>query len=322
MGMITLEQGSPEWLAWRDNGIGASEIFALACFAGDIGFKDENPRPISKQPSWVQTPAGLYRRKLGLEPPVVVNANMARGNRLEPQIRDAFNATFHAETKPVCVEAQQPWQVSLDGYARPNGSAVILEIKAPGKHWQEPPEYVAYQVAYQSAVVRADQGKDLKIRTGVAAGYETDEGQYSVAGGSFDVFQVDADLELERWLLKLSRFFWKTYIQKEKEPPLVKGDVSVREDKPFLDAAADYTVAYGRSEQAKSDLGSARDALLAEAGEFTGAVTGGDVRLSQVVRSGIVDYKKAMAALLPDADVEPYRKAGTTTIMVKVTGEQ
>lgn len=319
MSMIVLEQGSKEWLAWRDNGIGASEIFSLACFAEELDFKEPNPRPIVKQPSWVQTPASLYRRKKGLEPPVAVNANMARGNRMEPQIRAGFGEAFKAEMVPLCVEAGSPWQVSLDGYAKPNGSAIILEIKAPAKRWLELPEYVAYQVAYQMAVTRADGGAKLKIRAGVAAGYETDEGEHKADGLSFDIFPIAEDVELERWLLKLSKFFWTKYVQKDKEPPLVKGDVLVREDKAFLDAAADYAADYTEYEQVKSKLESARDALLAEAGEFTGAVAGGNVRLTNVPRKGAVDYKKLLSALLPDADVEPYRKPGTTTVMVKVT---
>ncbi len=321
MGFITLEQGSPEWLKWRGGGVDVSEVFPLACWAPEIGFKEPNPRPITKLPSWLQTPAQLYRRKKGLEPPVVVNANMARGNRLGSVIRVGFGEAFKAEMVPVCVEAGSPWQVSLDGYAKPNGSAIILEIKAPARRWLELPEYVACQVAYESAAVRAVLGKNVKIRAGVTAGYETDEGEHKADGLSFDIFPVAEDVEFERWLLKLTKFFWKTYIEKNKEPPLVKGDVTVREDLPFLDAAADYEVAFKKLEQASSDLDSARTALLAEVGEFVGAVAGGNVRLTSVPRKGSVDYKKVMAALLPDADVEPYRKAGTTTVMVKVTGD-
>jgi len=318
--IVGLVQGTPEWLKWRDGGIGASEIFVLAAWAEALGFKEPNPRPIEKRPDWLQTPAMLYRRKLGLEPGVSVNANMARGNRMEPIIRSEFNRMFKTETIPVCVEAGAPWQVSLDGYHRPNGSAVILEIKAPARRWLALPEYVYYQTTYQRAVLRASEGKDLKIRAGVSAGYETDEGEHKTDGISFDIFQVEEDIALERWLLRLSRFFLTTYLKKKKEPPLVKGDITTREDRAFLDVAADYALAHSECESAKSTLDSARDALLSESGEFVGTLTGGGVRLTNVFRSGSIDYRRALGELLPDADVEPYRKPSTQTIMVKVEG--
>lgn len=321
MTTLNLEQGSQEWLDWRDGGIGASEIFSLACYAREIGFDEPSPAPITSIPPWVQTPLSLFRRKLHLDPPVAVNANMARGNRLEPAIRQCFNAMFKTDTAPLCIEANGPWRVSLDGYCRPNGSAVILEIKAPGKRWTALPEYVVHQVHYQRATVRAEAGTNLKLRSGVAAGYETDEGEYKADDGiSFDIFQVEGNLDLERWLLKLSLHFWMKYVQTGNQPHAVKGDVIARDDDDWKKAARRYVDAAAVVDSAKATLEEAREALLKLAGDVRSTEEGGGVRVTRVHRAGTVDYRKAIASVAQDADLEAYRKPGSETVMVKVTG--
>src|SRR5579885_856972 len=168
---VNLKQGTKDWLKWRQSGIGASEIYALALAAESLDYKVRCPRDLGDAPPWIETPVQLYRRKTGAVPPPEVNEDMARGSRLEPLIRTAFCARLRIPVVPVCVEVPKtPLKASLDGWREPHPKkhnfGVLVEIKAPRNRWDAPPEHAIVQVAYQAAVARAglDVRKDVPIR--------------------------------------------------------------------------------------------------------------------------------------------------------------
>lgn len=127
---IKLEQGEPNWLAWR-----AGEAFA------DLdGVKHEaitGPRitattaSVCGGASPFATPHELWGQMLGLRKRPQVNFVMLRGSAMEPAARKAYSDIVGEEYEPVCVQSVlTPWVgASLDGVDmfRTRG----VEIKCP-----------------------------------------------------------------------------------------------------------------------------------------------------------------------------------------------
>lgn len=109
--VIKLQQGTTEWLEWRNNGIGASDAPAIM---------GENP--------W-KSAAQLMSEKLGTSKEFAGNAAMARGTALEPEARKRYELISKVCVEPACLQSTKyEWQrASVDGLAL-NGSAVV-EIK-------------------------------------------------------------------------------------------------------------------------------------------------------------------------------------------------
>ena len=109
---VELQQGTPAWRAWRQEGVGASDAASI------MGV------------SPYATLAQVFAEKMVHQERPQTFA-MRRGNRLEPVAREMFTRQTGIPVRPVCVEnLQYPWlRASLDGW-RSKG-AVILEIKAP-----------------------------------------------------------------------------------------------------------------------------------------------------------------------------------------------
>jgi putative phage-type endonuclease len=111
---LELEQGTAEWLKWRDLGIGGSDAAAIM---GSTPYMDV---------------LELYNRKLGLEPPLQTNAAMQRGHDLEPIARVEFELETGLHMKPGCfIHPEYDFmRASLDGISA--DGKYILEIKCPG----------------------------------------------------------------------------------------------------------------------------------------------------------------------------------------------
>ena len=123
MNLVAHTQGSPEWLAWRREGLGGSDIAAI----------------LGLSPYADATRESVFRAKVQGEERVA-NFAMRRGTRLEPAARHAYSLRARCQAPPACVEmAGMPWaRVSLDGLCS-NGAAIasevvrwILELKCPG----------------------------------------------------------------------------------------------------------------------------------------------------------------------------------------------
>lgn len=109
--VIDVEQGTPEWRAWRREGIGASDAPAIM---------GESP--------W-KSAAYLLREKCEPETAPRQNAAMARGNRLEPEARQMYVASTGNDVSPACLQSNlHPWlRASLDGICFSN--RIVVEIK-------------------------------------------------------------------------------------------------------------------------------------------------------------------------------------------------
>src|SRR5882762_4567988 len=115
MKILNLEQGSSDWLRWREGGLGSSDA----------------PVILGVSP-WV-TPKELFERKLKIRAPQRTNSSMQRGKDFEPIVRKIYENLFGYSVEPICgVHDSIPWlKVSLDGWNQEKKIAV--EIKVPSK---------------------------------------------------------------------------------------------------------------------------------------------------------------------------------------------
>ena len=107
---VELCQGSERWLAWRRNGIGASDAPAIM---GENRFKSRSR---------------LLNEKI-TNSKVRLNDKMKEGTALEPEARKSFENQLGVDVAPVCLESTiYPWfKASLDGLS--GDGAVVVEIK-------------------------------------------------------------------------------------------------------------------------------------------------------------------------------------------------
>lgn len=116
MKKVELEQGTPEWLAWRKGGLGASNAAAV------IGVCKFN------------TPYELFMQMTGRLPAFEGNRATEAGNEMEPKARASYEIEHDFVDMPAtCVEhpVHSEIRASLDGL-REDGK-VILEIKYPSQ---------------------------------------------------------------------------------------------------------------------------------------------------------------------------------------------
>lgn len=157
----SLPQGSEEWLTWRKEGIGGSEVYSLACRARhwlapiDPHLADA-VTPQNAHPSWVTTPRKIWAEKNGLyqNPLSPTNPHLLRGHRVEPQVRSLAEDTWGCTLEQLCGyhESYPHSRVSLDGFSR--DALTLIEVKAPARRWDHLPDYPVWQVAYQREVMR------------------------------------------------------------------------------------------------------------------------------------------------------------------------
>ncbi len=144
MRLIQLEQGSDAWLNMRNEKITATDASVIT---------GKNP---------FTSPYTLWKRKLGLEPPVQLNAAMKRGMALEDEAREKFEEYTNIKMTPAVVESDQTsWMMaSLDGLS--DNGEFQLEIKCPNNKTHEMakagelPAYYHAQIQHQLAVTGND----------------------------------------------------------------------------------------------------------------------------------------------------------------------
>lgn len=107
---VELIQGSPEWLQWRRDGIGASDIAVLT---GDNPYK---------------TPRQLWEDKCGYAEEEPLNQAMKWGIANEPIARRWLIDAYMMGLDPICME-EGIYRASLDGWNEEY--ATVFEIKCP-----------------------------------------------------------------------------------------------------------------------------------------------------------------------------------------------
>jgi putative phage-type endonuclease len=273
------QQGTPEWLKWRQGGLGASDA----------------PVVMGRSP-W-STPYQLFRKKIGLDTDSVMTPAMARGIRLEPKARRAYERATGEPVVPLAAESLTVpvLRASLDGMAFTGD--FILEIKCPGEK--------AHAMALQGMVpdYYVDQLQQQMFVAGVDLAH-----YWSFDGDQGTLIEVRRDQARIDRLVEAALRFWDH----------VKARKWASDE--WEAAAAVWRRSNELLEAAKAEEDNARRMLLSLFGADESKREGGGVIVTRVNRKGSVDYEAALASkgvAIPTDELEPFRKKGSSSIQVR-----
>jgi putative phage-type endonuclease len=156
MAIVNIAQRTPEWFAWRNEGITASMI------------------PVILGMSPYKTPYELWAELCGFKEPDDLSKNwhVQRGIAQEPEAREWYENETGRPYLPLCVEADHNplFRASLDGlYGTTEKDRDVLEVKCPcekifleiGSMQGQSPNFKMYvaQVQWQLNAANASKGK-------------------------------------------------------------------------------------------------------------------------------------------------------------------
>jgi putative phage-type endonuclease len=282
---IELEQGTPEWLAWRKTVITATDASILM---------GNNP--------W-DTPYKVWQRKLGLAEEKVSNDAMERGKRLEPEARAQFNERYGILMEPAIVESTEYefLGASLDGMCPINNS--LLEIKCGGAK--------LHAMAAQGEIPQyyRDQMQHQLIVTGAERCY-----YYSYDGADGIRIEVLPDPGFKESFIPKAREFWRC-VAMEEAPPLEDKDYrDMSDDVSWSAIACDYRAICEQIKVLEQKKEGYRQGLLKLSGDVP--CLGKGIRLMKTTMKGRVDYDAIPE--IQGIDLDKYRKASTTLWKVLV----
>ena len=280
MKIVSLEQGSQEWLAWRKTVITGTDASIIM---------GSNP--------W-DTPYTCWQRKLGLIEEKKSNEAMERGKRLEPEARAQFIERYGIEMIPAVVESSEFefLGASLDGITLLGGT--ILEVKCGGYKLHdmatkgEIPSYYRDQMQHQLLVTGADKCC-----------------YYSYNGTDGICIDVFPDPEYKAKFMPKARAFWKCVALNE-PPALQDSDYKDMSHEPLWKwAASEYRTICDQIEDLEAIREKYRQHILTLCGDQN--CIGEGIRAMKTVMRGRVDYEAIPE--IKDIDLDKYRKASTST---------
>lgn len=248
----TKDLSTKEWLQWRKQGIGGSDVAAI------LG--------ISK---WKSAIALWMDKTNQTNTPTEENEAMTWGTILEPVIRNHFATVTGknvVEVKAIMQHPQYPFMIAdVDGVTTDdNGDPAILEIKTASEYkrdeWSEGvPTYYQTQVQHYLCV------------TGVSKAYVA----VLIGGNSFRIYEIDADKEIQQMLIAVEKDFWnkvQNMIRPEidgsdaaknlldqifhggVDAPIVMPDEAVEWVDAYIEASADEDVAKEKKQEASNHI--------------------------------------------------------------------
>ena len=193
-----------EWLEWRKNGIGGSDVAAI------LG--------ISKWKSALE----LWLEKTGQAGDLEAeNEAMEWGHIMEPVIRSHFKEVTGKKVVEIHAIMQSPeypfMLADIDGLTEDDeGNPAILEIKTASEYkrseWEDDiPHYYQTQVQHYLSV------------TGLAKAYVA----VLIGGNTFRLYEVDADKEVQQMLVAVEADFWSKVITRTQ--PGIDGSDAAKE---------------------------------------------------------------------------------------------
>lgn len=276
-----MNQGSDDWLAWRQKGIGSSDAPVLM---GCYDFK---------------TPFQLYEEKTNplSEKEKGTNWAMQRGHDLEPLARAQYELLCDIEMLPALLvhPKYQYIRASLDGY---NAEANrVLEIKCPGAK--------DHQTALKEKRVPEKYYAQLQHQLLVTGAERVD--YYSFDGTSGVLIEVYPDQDFIAQLLLRERYFWEQNVEKGTPPALTDRDYVVETDFVNLANMAEWKHKQRQIKTLEKDCEELKAHLLTRLKHPR--VRGNGVRIQKIFRKGNVDY--SAVPQLEGIDLEGFRKPGT-----------
>lgn len=195
--VVSLEQGTPEWLEWRRGGLGGSDIPTLM---GRPSVKGKGRFSVWTSKMYGETSPSNGQQAM-------------RGHYLESAVAKWVADSLGVELLgPICLERiDRPWiRASLDNhFFRPGmewAGPSVLEIKTDRRHeqWRHgPPQRVIDQVRWQMYVADAP---DAEI------------GVYLPIADEWRSWTIERDYEAEAELLDVAERFWKDHVETGNPP--------------------------------------------------------------------------------------------------------
>jgi putative phage-type endonuclease len=304
MRLIDVIQRTPAWERWRAGGVTASEA---AIVLGRSPYK---------------TPWRLWAERTGVAVPADLSQNphVARGVALEDAARQWFEARHDTLLLPVCAESDTHpvLRASFDGIA---DDGAPVELKAPA-------EKTFAEVAAEGTASRAYAlyWPQLQHQLYVA---DTDHGWLVFYGDAtrvleFPIARDEAFLSNE--LVPACLRFSEQIKKREAPPRDPQRDLFVPEGAAlarWTQLAATYRALSAECEQLEAPLAAlqerlagAQDDLVELMGEFLLAEAAG-IKVTRTRQSGAIDYKAALAQLLPGVDtavLEAFRRPASERV--------
>ncbi|WP_026608613.1 YqaJ viral recombinase family protein [Methylocaldum szegediense] len=308
MNVVNLRQRTPEWYAWRNQGVTASEAPVL------MG-------------SPYKTPWRLWAEKRGLVLPEDLsgNPNVRRGIQKEPEALRRFEERHGVMLLPICAEsAEEPiLRASFDGLTDEDRP---VETKAPTEeNFRDAVEngtdselYRRYyaQVQAQIYIAEADLGY-LVLQCGEA----------------FLDMQVPRNEGYIAQLVEEARKFWEL-VKTGKEPPLdPHRDLYVpqgAEKETWFRLAAEYRELDERWEAYDAEIAAIekkmkvlKEQFTQMMGEFMRAQSAG-IDICRYLQNGTIDYKAALKEYCPEIaekELERFRREPSERVRITVRKE-
>jgi putative phage-type endonuclease len=278
-----LQQNTPDWHRWRQQGLGASDAPVIM---GEAAFK---------------TPRMLWSIKTGRMREEAPGPAARRGRELEQRARRAYEQEVGIQMEPLClVHDELEWmRASLDGLSF--DGATVLEIKCPtnvrdqsaARSGSVPPQYYA-QLQHELEVSRAEELH-----------------YWSFDGSAGSLVRVRPDRDYLKRLLDAEAAFWQ--LVRENVWPEPAGDeLDLSADSRWHQVALRYREVRVRREAADAEERNLRAILenLATARRTFGC----GVELLRSPRKGAVDY--AAVPELRGVNLEPYRKPAVSVVRI------
>lgn len=284
-GEVFFDQGSNDWLLWRDGLSTASEA------------------PVIKGLSPFNTPWQLWMVKTKQRPPLPPHPGMLRGHQLEPIARQLQEDHTFIETPPTCFEAVidgTPFGASLDGFADlGNGRYLNREIKAPANPDHECAIRGEVPLKYQDQIIQQ------AIVISVAKDVPLDSIEHEYVSyrpghpkGELVVVPFAVDLPRAIELIATIKAFWQHVL--DVTPPA--GDA-------FEQAAYLWREAMEDLEEAKAIEAALRDSLTGLVPDGVKRKEGNGVVVTRTERAPAPSYGKVVdnirkGGLVPEAQLD------------------
>lgn len=189
--IVNLQQGTDEWLLWRNHGIGGSDIATLL---------KGSKKSINS----------LYFEKIGAIRGFQGNDATRHGHKFEPLVRQRLIDKSKWDIKPVCVESTvlgSHFRVSLDGFAQ--GLAVV-EIKCPFVQHSDYYQGVNFDCAEGELILSPNEDVVNQLQYQMlVTGYET--GIFVVYNSELDKYWksvINKDVEKQNLIKERVNWFW------------------------------------------------------------------------------------------------------------------
>lgn len=282
------DQRSPEWYANRVGRITASRVGAI------LG--------LSKYRTRDDVMRDMVREALGAPREFVSNEATEYGQAHEADALAEYEQRFAVmvEPSPLVVHPDHDWlAASPDGLVGDHG---LIECKAPfrARYTKPSDEYVA-QMQLQMACTGRDWTDFVIWR----------EGEPII------VDRVDRDPDWLSRNLDALQVFIGDYAENIASSKLAAPYLAdkERDDAEWAQACSEYIAATRDADEAARIQKLARERLVSLAPQ---GAKGCGLQLIRAERAGAIAYAKAIKQMLPDADLEPFRGAPSTTYSVRI----